>query len=426
MLSYEMMYIITTPISLITLREFFRFFLGEQTYSKKIEILSYITFGVLMTIFYFNIKTPILLLLFNLFCFFLISFNYNCKFIRKIVSVFVIYILLMTIEAIVWAFTCYGVVYLTEEVPYSSTLGIVIIRVLGLVISHFMGKVKKTNNEEISMPVYYYLAQLVVLLGLLYLFLIATSGEGVKTSELIISSCILILVCTIIIIVDEKVYKTIIITTENNLLKQQNIAYENEVEIVNSSIEAIKGVKHDIKNHILILDAIYKNKQFDEFEGYIQKILKEIDNEKKIVNSNNFIVDSIVNLKLKGLVDDRIEIVTNVKIPNKINILAFDLNVLLSNLLDNAITAIRETEGKAKLNIYMHCVKGSLIIIIDNTYNGVISAKNGNLLTTKKIKDEHGIGIKNIKKMVEQYNGDIDIRYTDKTFSVEILIPNIV
>ncbi len=327
-------------------------------------------------------------------------------------------------------------IYMTKNSEYSNVVGIVTTRVLILIFSHMFVKMKRTFDKEISLPIYYYIAQLVILIGLLYMFLISINGSNVPSSQVILSSVIMLSISMITVLVDEKVYNTIIIANENKLLKQQNIAYENEAEIVSSSLETIRSIKHDIKNHILILESIYKNKQFDEFEDYIEKMLNEIENEKKIVNSTNFIVDSITNLKLKELVDDRIEISTNIKIPSKLNILAFDLNVLLSNLLDNAITAVKETDvkeialketkGQAKLSLYMHCVKGSLIIIIDNTYGGKIKVSEGNLVTTKKSKDNHGIGLKNVKNIVEQYNGDIDIKYTDNTFSVEILIPNIV
>ena len=46
----------------------------------------------------------------------------------------------------------------------------------------------------------------------------------------------------------------------------------------------------------------------------------------------------------------------------------------------------------------------------------VAIGKNKNLL--------HGIGIKNVRKVVSDLNGQIDISYTDDTFHVGILLPN--
>ncbi len=425
MLSYDIMYTLTLPLAIWPIQRIMKCFLGELNYGKKVEFLSFSMFCILLAIFYWFVKIPLLLLIFNLISFFLLAFNYNCKIINKIICAFAIYCVLVAIEACAWKLTSSLPVYLTKNYHENNIVGVALVRVLMLTFTHFFVKIKTATSKDISLPIYYYIAQIVILLGLLYLFLSSLTGVDVSTTKVIIGSIIMLSISMITILVDEKVYNTIVIATENNLLKQQNIAYENEAEIVSSSLETIRGLKHDIKNHILILESIYKNKQFDEFEDYIGKIINEIDNENKIVNSTNFIVDSITNLKLKELVDDRIEIVTNVKIPSKLNILAFDLNVLLSNLLDNAIRAVKETDGKARLSLYMHCVKGSLIIIIDNTYSGKIIVSEGNLVTTKKSKVNHGIGLKNVKNIVDQYNGDIDINYTDNTFSVEILIPNI-
>ncbi len=423
--SYEIMYTLTLPLTIWPIQRLMKCFLGELNYGKKVEFLSFSLFCILLAIFYWFIKIPLLLLIFNLTAFFLLAFNYNCKIINKIICAFAIYCVMVAIEACAWRLTTTLPVYLTKSYEYNNIVGVVLVRVLMLTFTHFFVKIKTATSKDISLPIYYYIAQIVILLGLLYLFLSSITGIDASTSKVIIGSIIMLSISTITILVDEKVYNTIIIATENNLLKQQNIAYENEAEIVSGSLETIRGLKHDMKNHILILESIYKNNRFDEFEDYIGKILNEIENEKKIVNSTNFIVDSIINLKLKELVDDRIEISTNVKIPNKINILGFDLNVILSNLLDNAITALKETDGQARLSLYMHCVKGSLIIIIDNTFNSKITLSEGNIVTTKKSKENHGIGLKNVKNIVEQYNGDIDINYLDNTFSVEILIPNI-
>ncbi len=433
---FEIVYILTTPIFLIAIQRLMRCFLGEIKYGKSFEIVSYLLYGILMIVFYNFVKIPILLLIFNILFMFLVSFNYESKFLDKIVCVFSIYVFFIVFEGIVLRFTSTLDVYVTQKFEYTNSAGIVSSRVLTLIFSHMFVKMKKTFDKEISLPIYYYIAQLVILIGLLYMFIISINGSNVPSSQVILSSIIMLSISMITILVDEKVYNTIIIANENKLLKQQNIAYENEAEVVSNSLETIRGLKHDIKNHILILESIYKNKQFDEFEDYIEKMLTEIENENKIVNSTNFIVDSIANLKLKELMDNKVEISTNIKIPSKLNILAFDLNVLLSNLLDNAITALKETDLKekeekeekeeSKLSLYMHCVKGSLIVIIDNTYNGKITINEGNIVTTKKSKENHGIGLKNVKNIVEQYNGDIDIKYTDNTFTVEILIPNIV
>ncbi|MEI3516547.1 MAG: GHKL domain-containing protein [Clostridia bacterium] len=42
--------------------------------------------------------------------------------------------------------------------------------------------------------------------------------------------------------------------------------------------------------------------------------------------------------------------------------------------------------------------------------------------TTKENKDQHGIGLNNVRKVVEKYDGEMDCHHTDDIFTVEILL----
>ena len=49
--------------------------------------------------------------------------------------------------------------------------------------------------------------------------------------------------------------------------------------------------------------------------------------------------------------------------------------------------------------------------------------QDSQFVTSKKNKELHGIGTKNIIKVVKQYNGTIDFLVTEGTFRVEIVLP---
>ena len=68
-----------------------------------------------------------------------------------------------------------------------------------------------------------------------------------------------------------------------------------------------------------------------------------------------------------------------------------------------------------------------LLRFLTDRYNHAekIRKKNEQFLTTKEGDHIfHGIGIKNIKKSVNELNGTIDIKYTDNTFTVNVFVPN--
>ncbi|WP_416386581.1 GHKL domain-containing protein [Aequitasia blattaphilus] len=51
--------------------------------------------------------------------------------------------------------------------------------------------------------------------------------------------------------------------------------------------------------------------------------------------------------------------------------------------------------------------------------------KNNRFLTTKKDKTSHGIGLENIKEIVNKYNGNLDITHTETDFTITIFIGNL-
>ena len=102
----------------------------------------------------------------------------------------------------------------------------------------------------------------------------------------------------------------------------------------------------------------------------------------------------------------------------------FSITTIIGNLFDNAITAAQKCSSpwvRASLS-----QSGSYLeLTIDNCHCEKIKEKNGEFATTKKDKNLlHGIGIKNVRKVVSDLNGQIDISYTDDTFHVGILLPN--
>lgn len=422
---YEIFFILTIPIYLISIYKLNSCFLGERICSKRIELISYLTYSVCLVIIYMTSRKPIVFLIYNLLSFFIISLNYYANMIGRIVYTFTLYLFLFIIEAVVWRITGFFKLTAFENSDFNSIIGIVLMRALMLIFAYLIHKFKKSKTKNFPVPVYYYIAQSLILFGSLYFFIISLEKDHISITQVIISSIIVLLVDGMIIFVDEKIYDAMIVSNERNLLKQQNIAYENQAEIINRSLSTIKALKHDMKNHILTLKLIYKNKQYKDFEEYADRILSGINGDKNFSQSDNFIVDSIVNFKLQELNNLQVDIKLDINIPQNLNILAFDLTVILGNLLDNAITAIKQTKNNKKLILYMHSTKGSLVILVDNSYNGKLNIKDGKYQTTKPFRENHGIGIKNIQQTIENYNGEMQINHTTDMFSIAVLIPDI-
>lgn len=418
---YEMIYIVTNPIFTFAIYKLFQALFDEEAYNVKIEKLSYFLYFISSSILLFITRIPIITLVFTLIFLFLISFNYKSSIQKKIIFSSLIYCILFVIEIV----TSVGIGFLDisafNNSSFSSGAGIILIRTITMIIVYLINKYKKSMKKDFSIPKIYYLAFIVILMGTLYLFTGSLENEYISIYNVIINGIILIIVNITMIVIDEKIYNSILATNEKNILQQQNIAYENQAEIINQSTEAIKSLKHDMKNHLIMLNEIYKNDIKEEIEPYIRKIVEQMDNE-SFSQSNNFVIDSIVNFKLSKVKDKGVHISLDINVPHVINILAFDITIILGNLLDNALTAIDLSKDKW-LNLSISTNKGNLIILMDNSFNGNLIIDNGKFKTTKSFKTNHGIGLANVEKSLENYGGEIRTEYTSNTFSVAVLIP---
>ena len=120
------------------------------------------------------------------------------------------------------------------------------------------------------------------------------------------------------------------------------------------------------------------------------------------------------------------QIVWKVMLPERVRH-SFDINVLLGNLLENAIEAAGKTERKY-LSVHVKLKRGILKVKIENSFESshiLDEEQHGKdmvLKTTKPFTEQHGIGLKNVKKILEKYNGTMAVTAQEGIFCVNLLL----
>lgn len=111
-------------------------------------------------------------------------------------------------------------------------------------------------------------------------------------------------------------------------------------------------------------------------------------------------------------------------IPKQLSISDSDLCIVLSNALENAIEACRNLDNTSErfISNEVKALNKHLLIKIENSYNGNLNVQDGNYLSTKSEKSG-GIGLQNIKKVVEAYGGFIKIEHNGKVFTLMAAFP---
>lgn len=216
----------------------------------------------------------------------------------------------------------------------------------------------------------------------------------------------------------EEAYETKI---EYELDTQAIEIYKNQLDIIINSQEQLRSFQHDIKYHMRELMSMAKEKEIGRIIAYLENMKYEVENPDETVYSGNKEIDGSLNYFLRAAQGKLKNVITKVTVPAQINIKPFDLNVILSNLLDNAIFAAEKTERKY-IKIEITERKKLLYIHVENSYSGILKKDRENLKSTKPEAILHGYGLKNVKKVVKKYHGTIDIIYLEKIFCVDIML----
>lgn len=211
---------------------------------------------------------------------------------------------------------------------------------------------------------------------------------------------------------------------ETEMLEHKVKIYSNQLDVILQSEEKTKALKHDMRHHINELKVLASKYGAEEIGRYVEQMEEFMHNPGEIVASGNVEIDSVLNYMLRMAKEELTTVIVKVMLPEEVKH-SFDINVLLGNLLENAIEAAKRTDKKY-LSVDIALKRGVLKVQIDNSFLDVdiLQKEDGGriFLTTKKRKEQHGIGLKNVKKIVESYHGNMEIEINEDIFSVKIFL----
>ncbi|MDE7428418.1 MAG: GHKL domain-containing protein [Lachnospiraceae bacterium] len=181
-------------------------------------------------------------------------------------------------------------------------------------------------------------------------------------------------------------------------------------------------LRHDMKNHIIALSALSRNKEWEKIDDYL-KNMEDIALDAGGDMTGNKAVDALLYQKRKRAQEENIKWECDVQMPKECSINEFDLCVLFGNLLDNALEACGRMQcGECRfINIQAKTVKKCLLLEVKNSMNGAEKYTDGS--TNKGDSLEHGIGLLNVGDVVNKYNGVVNKEAEKGIFVISILIP---
>jgi Signal transduction histidine kinase regulating citrate/malate metabolism len=201
---------------------------------------------------------------------------------------------------------------------------------------------------------------------------------------------------------------------------------KNNYEMMLAKEEETREFRHDISNHIICLKELVKSGNMVDANNYIDQMqIKISEIKKKYYTTGNEILDAILNFYI-NLLDDKIEVSITGRCNYELAVNSVELCSIISNPLQNAVEALNNLsiQEKGYLKVQIQSTQQNFKIVISNsldTANVVI--RNGLPITNKKDKENHGIGLKNVKKLVEKNQGLFNVEILDAEFRVTLILP---
>ena len=182
-----------------------------------------------------------------------------------------------------------------------------------------------------------------------------------------------------------------------------------------------RKLRHELKNTVFYMNYLINKNAYQELLQYFHNFYENEYHTLIESSSSTSIIDAILHQKIVLAQKSHINVESCISSDFPSNISEWDLCILLSNLLDNAIEACSNIE-KSKIQIQIKTVKQYLTIVIKNTTEHDVLQKNPHLNSNKKTKGIHGIGIKVVQEIVTKYNGSINFESTPSLFTVKLML----
>ena len=324
-----------------------------------------------------------------------------------------------------------------ERIPYLNTesffyriLSIELPNIFMLVIIILVGMFTKSKNKAV--PIRYWLLLLTVpvtTLGTLtvyqyYIDLLAP-GEDINI-YIIISTVGLVFINVLVFTLFSKLQNQLEIRRNADLLNTQMRLEKESFKRIEESYNRTRELRHDLKNHIFVLKGIAENGTKEEMLSYLEKMTDAVEEATYVSMSKNSAVDAILNEKLLYAQKNGISTQFDVTPLDNTKISAMDICIILSNALDNAVEACVKFPKPSDryIDVKIDDSENEMIISVKNPSTEAPKRRAGAYISRKKDSDNHGLGLKSIKRTVDKHKGDMLVKYENGIFNLVICLPH--
>ncbi len=205
------------------------------------------------------------------------------------------------------------------------------------------------------------------------------------------------------------------------MMKQQEEMQFNYYRRQQEQYRQSVAVLHDVSRHIRSIENLYQAGEGEQALRYAKEIDSILKPLVPVEYSDNPMLNILLTDKKMLAEQEGIRFSITVQCGGLGFIEPVDVTVLFANLLENAMEACRQCKGKKEIHVSIRSYNEMVSIRIENTVEKEVRFSPEGRPIRKNGK-QGGIGILNVEKCVEKYNGNVLYRQENGKLYSDVLL----
>ena len=210
-------------------------------------------------------------------------------------------------------------------------------------------------------------------------------------------------------------------------LKEAHDVLQGNIRNLEKLNSELRAQRHDYLNHLQVVYGLMELEEYDELKRYLQPVYKAMIKTGKALKTSKPAINALLKAKMDEAENQGIDFYIEVKSDLKdLKAEDWELCKVLSNLLDNAMTALMEKEGEKKIELDITEDKDTYHFIVSNNGPEIpehlreMIFKQG--FTSKK-GEGHGMGLYIVSNVLKEYHGTIALKSNEQATEFAVSFP---
>ena len=213
-------------------------------------------------------------------------------------------------------------------------------------------------------------------------------------------------VCMAIVLILHKKQRLHLLQLQESLKNLEQLNFE------------LRAARHDYLNHLQVVYGLLELEEYEDLKKYLEPVYKGIMKTGKALKTSKPALNALLKAKMEEAEGKEIDVYVEVKSDlQKLRVEDWQLCKVLSNLVDNAMTALSEKAEERKLEIDINEDREHYLFTVSNNGNEIPKELQESIFkrgfSTKK-ESGHGMGLAIVSDIVKENKGIISLSSTEE------------